>query len=193
MSVSDVLGAPMPYTEPPLQRMRMSWEEYLELPEKPKAEWVDGEVVVSPRANVEHAFAAAGLGSLLRMALPGLVVLGETGVWLPRNRLRGPDVMVVENWTDETWVRETPVLVVEVLSPSTRSEDTVRKSAEYAEGGIGQYWLLDPDLRCLDVYANVDGGWQTLVHLDDDHPTGEIAVGEHGTVAVDVRTLLRPL
>ena len=194
MNVSDVLGAPMPYTEPPLQRLRMSWEKYLELPDDIRAEWVDGEVVVSPRPNVDHGVGTMRLGILLSEALSDLLVIPESGVWLPRNRLRGPDVMVVERWpeSDEKWVTEAPVLVVEVLSPATRSEDTVRKSAEYAEGGVGQYWLLDPDLRCLDVYANVDGGWDLLLHLDDDHPTGDVVVGDHGSVAVDLTTLLRP-
>jgi Uma2 family endonuclease len=193
MNVSDVLGAPMPYTEPPLQRLRMSWEEYLELPEKPKAEWVDGEVVVTPPVFAAHGYGVGGLVVALRSALPDLFVVTEVGVALPRNRLRAPDVMVIENWVDDAWVSEAPVLVVEVLSGSTRSEDTVRKSAEYAEGGIGQYWLLDPDLRCLDVFENVDRGWQPLLHLDDDHPAGDVVVADHGTVAIDVRTLLRPL
>ena len=31
---------------PALERLHMSWEEYLRLPDQPKAEWVDGEVVV---------------------------------------------------------------------------------------------------------------------------------------------------
>lgn len=38
-----ILGAAMSVAEHGLQRLRMSWEDYLLLPEKPKAEWVDGE------------------------------------------------------------------------------------------------------------------------------------------------------
>lgn len=181
----------MSVSEPALQRFRMSWEEYLALPEKPKAEWVDGEVVATPAVSPDHGFATMRLGLQLAQALPELLIMTEVGVKLPRNRLRAPDLMLIDGWPDGKWVTEPPVLVVEVLSRSTRSEDTIRKSAEYAEGGIGQYWLLDPELRALDVYANTDGGWELLLHLDDEHPTGEVVVAEHGTVMVDLRDLLR--
>ncbi len=173
-----------------LQRFRMSWEEYLELSEDLRAEWVDGEVVVSPRPITDHAYASAKIVHLFMTHLPRLIVLSEGGVWLPRNRLRGPDVMLVEQWPEETWVTEPPVLVVEVLSRATRAEDTIRKSAEYLEGGVGQYWMLDPRRRTLDVLVSVDGAWELLLQLDDEHPTGEAAVGEHGTVALDLAALL---
>ncbi len=183
MSVAD--------PESELQRLRMSWEEYLELPEKPKAEWVDGEVVVTPPVSQDHGIAVLVLAGVLRQALPDLVFMTEVGVELPRNRLRAPDLMVVERRPDDTWVTEPPVLVVEVLSRATRAEDTIRKSEEYLEGGAGQYWMLDPERRTLDVLANAGDAWEPLLHLDDEHPTGEVAVGEHGTVPVDLGALLR--
>ena len=89
-------------------------------------------------------------------------------------------------------VTEPPLLVVEVLSPRTRVEDTVRKSAEYAAGGVARFWVVDPERRSLQVLQNVDGGWGlTLLDLDDAQPTGEVAVGEHGSVSVDLRDLVR--
>jgi len=58
--------------------------------------------------------------------------------------VRVPDVLVFRERVDDTLVTETPLLVVEVLSPSTRSEDTIRKAPEYA--GAGQFWVVDlPD------------------------------------------------
>lgn len=176
----------MPVAEPGLQRLRMTWEDYLALPEKPKAEWVDGEVVVSPPVGADHGEAAAELVFLFRTHLPGLRVMTEVGLSLPHNRLRAPDVMVVEQRPTATWVTEPPVLVVEVLSPSTRREDTIRKTGEYAAGGVGQYWIVDPERRCLDVYANDSGTWVDLLHLDDEAPSGEVVVGRHGVVPVEL-------
>ena len=170
----------------PLQRLRMSWEEYLRLPEKPKAEFVDGEVVVTPPVSFPHGIATAALGQALRSGLPELYVAGEIGLQLPRNRLRAPDLMVVERRPTGTWVTESPVLVIEVLSPSTRLEDLVRKSAEYAEGGCGQYWVVDPEARVIEVLDNVDGTWETVLRLDDHATTGEVRVSRHGTVALDL-------
>ncbi|MDT0203078.1 Uma2 family endonuclease [Nocardioides sp. AE5] len=182
----------MPVTEPPLQRLRMSWEEYLALPERPRAEWVDGEVVVTPQVGFAHGHASARLMQVLMTHLPGLYVVTEVGLWLPGNRLRGPDVMVVAEPPTETWVRDAPVLVAEVLSPSTRVEDTVRKSVDYLAGGAGQYWIVDPDHREMLVHAAVDGSWELLLALDDDRPSGEIPVAGHGVVELDLADLFLP-
>jgi hypothetical protein len=100
--------------------------------------------------------------------------------------------MVMEHRPAGPWVTTPPVLVAEVLSPSTRTEDTVRKAAEYAEGGAGQLWLLDPDARALDVFANAAGSWERLLRLDDAATIGEVVVGEHGVVRLDLVDLLPP-
>jgi Uma2 family endonuclease len=173
-----------------IRRLRMSWEEYLELPDKPKAEWVDGEVVVSPPNNSEHSIASARLAALLVTHLPDQQVLSEGGVWLPHNRLRGPDLMVVSAVPTTTWVEDTPILVLEVLSPSTRAEDLLRKGPEYAGAGVGQFWVVDPDARSIEVFDNVDGSWEPLLRLDDQQPTGEVAVGDHGVVPLDLVAIL---
>ena len=41
-------------------------------------------------------------------------------------------------------VEGTPTLVVEILSPSNRGADLVRKRGLYADGGCGSYWIVDP-------------------------------------------------
>jgi len=183
----------MSVTEHGLQRLRMSWEDYLRLPEKPKAEYVDGEVIVTPPVAPAHGVAAIRLGAVVQAALPHLLVMTEVGVALPRNRLRAPDVMVVQTMPKGRWVTDVPVLVVEVLSPSTRTEDLVRKSHEYATAGIGQYWVVDPEAGVLEVFANVDAGaagWERLLRLDGGSPAAEVQVAEHGTVPLDVREVL---
>lgn len=171
------------------QRLRMSWEEYLALPDTPKAEYADGEVIVSPPGVFRHGQAASALASVFR-ALPGVVVAAEAGLRLSPTRMRVPDVMVVDRAPDGPWVTEPPLLAAEVLSPSTRSEDTVRKSAEYADAGVGQFWVVDPDHRTIDVYRNVDGGWEPVAHLDAATPTAEVAVADRGVVRVDLDEVL---
>ena len=182
----------MSVTEPGVQRLRMSWDDYLALPDDVRAEWVDGEVVVSPRPSRAHGRAVARVSAVLVAALPDADVIAESGVHLPGNRLRGPDVMVARPESgDATWVEPPPLLVVEVLSPSTRREDLVRKGPEYAEGAVGQFWVVDPEARAIDVYVNAGGRWDLLLHLDDGSPTGEVDVAEHGVVFLDLAEILR--
>jgi len=188
--VSAELIAEMSVPGAGLRRLRMSWEEFLELPGDLRTEWVDGEVVVSPPVGGDHGVATTRLGAVLTAALPGLLVGTEVGVWLPRNRLRGPDLVAFASMPATRFLEETPVLVVEVLSPSTRAEDTIRKSPEYASAGISQYWVVDPEARSLEVFSNVDGRWEPQLRLDEQHPTGEVTVGEHGVVPLDLAWIL---
>jgi len=50
-----------------------------------------------------------------------------------------------------------PLLVVEVTSPSTRSEDLGRKLRAYADGGAAWYWVADQETDVLTVYRNTGG------------------------------------
>jgi len=178
-------------SEEPLRRVRMSWEEFLDLPEWPRAEWVDGEAVLLMAPPVfDHGRAQVRLGALLLPLFPDFDISVETFLVLPRNRVRLPDLMLVTSPPADGWVRDSPLLVVEILSPSTRSEDTVRKSLEYAEGGIGQYWVVDPDLRAIDVWRLVDREWQLAVRVDDQHPVADVELAGV-VVPLDLRTILR--
>jgi Uma2 family endonuclease len=179
-----------------ITRLRMSWEDYLRLPEKPKAEYVDGEVLIMPPVPLPHARTVYRLSGLFIRELPDLDGGPEVGLHLPGNRLRAPDLMLVESPPiGGTWVTDPPVLVVEVLSPATRAEDTGPKMAEYAEGGVGQYWLVDPAGRTIDVLRNDNGHWTQIFHLDDTTPAGQVQVttsnpGTGGTVTVNLSAIL---
>jgi len=172
-----------------LQRIPMSWEDYLRTPEYPKHEWVDGVCVVSPIATNPHQRTVKRLMFLLdrvngHEALPG------ANVRLPRNRVRIPDVVLPRVPEDGLFIEIPPLIVAEVLSPSTRAEDTMRKSREYAEGDIDQYWVVDPELRRIDVFVNREGEWEPVLHLDEAAPTGTVAVEPHGEVVVDLLAIL---
>jgi Uma2 family endonuclease len=62
--------------------------------------------------------------------------------------------------------------VIEIISPDDRSRDTVRKRREYAQAGIPEYWLVDPEARTIIVLV-----------LNDNHYVehGIFGVGEQAT------------
>lgn len=170
----------------------MSYDDYLALPETVRAEWVDGEVVVTPSPSYRHQRSSLRLAGSLDSGLPGLFVVEATSLHLPVNRERIPDILVLDREPETPHVDFPPVLVVEILSPSTRSEDTVRKSTDYLAGGVRQYWLLDPEGRSLEVFRNDDSGWTLLARADDAQPSVRVPVFEHGDVQVDLTTILPP-
>jgi Uma2 family endonuclease len=53
---------------------------------------------------------------------------------------------------------ETPLIVVEIHSPSTRALDLIRKRSRYADRGIAEYWVVDPVARTLNVNIRDERG-----------------------------------
>lgn len=175
-----------------LERVPMSLDDYLALPEG-RVEWVDGEAIfmsAAPRSG--HQRVAARLATMIEEAT-GLFAVEAVGMWtVERRKSRIPDVLATREPFDDSWAPEVPVLVVEVLSPGTRGEDTIRKSREYADAGVSQYWVVDREQRQLTVYVNAGNGWRLLYFADSASPTGSVAVGELGEVEIDLASLLRP-
>ena len=182
-------------TSPGLQRIAMSLEEFRRLPEKPKAEWVDGVAVIHSVPPVwDHSSLQSSMCVWFGTHLPGLLVGSEAEVWLPADRLRVPEVAVVERPPAGDRLDATidpPLIVVEVLSPTTRGEDLIRKSPEYAAAGIAQYWVVDPDEPSIEVNQLVDGQWRSVAKVTPEAPTSGFAVPGHGEVELDFREIFR--
>jgi Uma2 family endonuclease len=64
-----------------------------------------------------------------------------------------PDLLVIaKDRVGEINIIENPLLVVEVLSPSTSRYDRVLKFSRYAEAGISQCWIVDPRAPSVEVF-----------------------------------------
>jgi Uma2 family endonuclease len=119
-----------------------------------RRELVDGVLITSPYASWRHALAAQRLSQLLEGACPpGLLVFGSpiNVDREPATNLQ-PDLSVcplLDLDTPATIGR--PLLVVEILSPSTRRFDLTLKRQIYAEMGIPSYWLVDIEAPSVTV------------------------------------------
>ncbi len=166
--------------------------EYLTLPESLRGEWINGEAIAAPRPTVAHQQATRRTANFLEQALPALLVCHAVAVKLAPDMEPIPDVTVTTGPLDGPNITGTPFLVAEVLSPDTWANDTVIKSAAYLLHGVGQYWLIDPAGRSIDVFQSDESGWHHVGHLDDKTPTAVVDFAPYGTVNVDLSTLLGP-
>lgn len=65
-----------------------------------------------------------------------------------------PDVFIVcdrDKITDKRIIGA-PDLVVEVLSPSSKRHDLIEKCNKYADSGVREYWVIDPEKKMTMVY-----------------------------------------
>ena len=188
--VSSPLGVVVPVMA--LEYRRMSVEEYFALPDDIRAEYVDGVAILMPPGTWDHQSVELNLAVAVRSGLTDVVVAAEAGVRTAGRKYRIGDVVVMPAGAmpEGQFAETPPLVVVEVLSPSTRSEDTVRKSHEYAAAGVGQYWLVDRDEPSLVVYRNTGEGWDLELTLDAERPVGSVVVGDHGTVGLDLNSII---
>lgn len=172
------------------ERRVMSREAFDRLPEKVRAEYVDGVAIMSPPSAGGHNATGLNVAVALRAAFPGTFITYERGVKLPTGALRIPDLALQRHGGDDHWSPEVPVLVVQILSPSTRDEDLFRKTDDYLRSGIAQYWIIDRSARTLTVLVNAGDRWEVGLSLSDDEPTGKVEVADLGSVDLDLTALL---
>lgn len=116
-------------------------------------EFKDGYVEVLAMPTVKHQRIVAFLYRLILAFVSerglGEALFGPLRVQLRPNLIREPDILFMrrENagrMTDDVW--EGADLVVEVVSEDAKSRkrDLQEKRREYAEAGIPEYWIVDP-------------------------------------------------
>jgi Uma2 family endonuclease len=65
-------------------------------------------------------------------------------------------------------VQGAPDLIVEILSPSTRKTDEITKRKLYEQYGVGEYWVVDPELETVKVYRRSNGRYERIAELSKD-------------------------
>jgi Uma2 family endonuclease len=137
------------------------YEDLLTLPDDGRRyEIIEGELSEMPAPSWAHAIVIANfillIGPIVR-ALGGQIATAPLDVFFPGADPVQPDIIVLlpnsEARPSKRGLEGRPDLVVEVISPSNRDHDLLIKRALYAQGGVREYWLVDPDARRIDVLA----------------------------------------
>lgn len=155
---------------------RVSYEEFLaRMEEDQHVEWVDGKVVTLSPISLLHQRITPFLLNLIEHFVEvqslGTVCYEpfqmKTGPDLPG---RSPDVMFIaaehSDRLKSNHLEGPADLVVEVISPESRGRD--QKYYEYEQGGVREYWLIDPEGRRAEFYALDPEGIYALIQPGED-------------------------
>jgi Uma2 family endonuclease len=166
---------------------RIAIEEYLTYEDgtDTRYELVDGELVRMSLGTGEHGDISEFINDrfkseIKRLGLAWVAKDMKIGIQSPRGTrwetARIPDVVVLplEQWNSlkkrESLIplnEPSPLLVVEVVSPSTVTVDYRAKHSEYAVLDIPEYWIVDPiDLK-VTVCILKDGAYTDVMFIGD--------------------------
>lgn len=151
------------------EREKVTIEEWLSLPEGPPFyEIEDGRLIEVPSPRREHQRILARLTTFLDdFAMEhnlGTVVM-DVDVVLPTGVGYIPDIAFVLREREEELlvpdgkVHGAPDLVVEVISPTTRRRDRVKKFRNYWRAGVRWLWFVDSEELTVEEFKWTEEGY----------------------------------
>jgi len=158
-----------------------------------RVEFIDGEIVMTPAPVPFHQSISGNLYRLLDRHIYGeklgRLFYAPIDVELrPKSRVLEPDLLFISQervaeLVGEKRITGAPDLVIEILSPATARADRHVKLPIYAESGVAEYWIVDPDSQAVEVYT-LDGATYRVagIFVEDQ----AINVGRFGQAAIPV-------
>lgn len=126
-------------------------------------EFIGGEVRLMTGGTANHSRIVRNLANRLNDALDprGCEAFADSLKVVAAEQVHYPDVVATcESVPGDADVIGSPVLIAEVLSPSTAKLDTGRKWENYQTlPGLAAYLLVAQDRMRVELYTRHDGGW----------------------------------
>lgn len=131
------------------------------LSEGERAELIDGEMFMMAAPALVHQDMLMWLGTTIRNYIAEhkgecRVLPAPFAVYIKKDQYNyvEPDISVIcdRDKLDNRGCHGAPDWVIEIVSPSGRRMDYVRKLALYSEAGVRLYWIVDPARKNITVY-----------------------------------------
>jgi len=156
---------------------KLTYEDFLAQYADTRAEWVDGEVIMSPSESARHQDISGFLSCILTPYVQtrnlGKVLVAsfqiKLGLDLPG---REPDLLFVASdhldRLKDTYLDGPADMVIEIISKESINRDKGEKFVEYETAGVSEYWLIDPLRRQAEFYRRGADNHYHPVLLDNE-------------------------
>ena len=175
-------------------RPRVSYVDLQQSPEDGRRyELYDGDVFVVPAPIPLHQLVAHRFADELQTygrQHGGLVFLSPIDIVFSEFDVAQPDAVFFVHGREHLIdlrkpIRVPPDLAVEVLSPSTAATDRGKKMQMYARYGVREYWLVDPDVKTIEVYWLAENAY-ALAQSASGSETAQSTVLQDFSVDADI-------
>ena len=161
------------------EKRRYTYADYLEWKGPERYELIDGEAFMMSSPSVAHQVLQSEL-------------LADFIVWLRGKPCRAlgapldvrlfpkednsdktvvqPDLLVVcdKSKLDKGSVNGAPDLIIEIASPSNTHSELFRKFNYYLKAKVREYWVVDPELKIVNVHLYESGRYISATYNDND-------------------------
>lgn len=153
-----------------------TYDDLLALPDDGnRYELIHGEIVMSPAPKTKHQriqmLLSRKLGDYVETHRLGELFGAPLDVKFSPYNVVQPDLVFVSraraDIVSEDFIDGAPDLIIEILSPSNRMRDLVTKAALYADQGVAEYWIIDPDSETVVVNVLRHGLYTALQPAGD--------------------------
>lgn len=158
---------------PAVKEKTYTIEDYKKLPEGAPYQLIKGELIMTPAPKPIHQIILSNIFERLRAWTKakdlGLVLPAPVDVFADKENAYQPDIIFISkkqmNLLKDDGFYGVPDLVVEILSPSSGYYDLREKFYVYEEKGVKEYWIVDYNLREIEIYENKDGKFISYLKL----------------------------
>jgi Uma2 family endonuclease len=136
-------------------------ENYRLLPETgPRFQLIEGELYMAPAPNRYHQDISRNLEYIFLEYLEehpiGKLYHAPFDVYLDETNVFQPDILFVSgerlSILSEAGAEGAPDFVVEILSPKTARLDLENKRVQYAQHGVDELWIIDPNAKTVAIH-----------------------------------------
>lgn len=169
-------------------------EDYWNLPEDERTELIDGKLYAMAPPSILHQHISVQLckaigqyidshsGKCKVLSAPVAVNLNADDTTYVE-----PDILIVcdPSKLGETSIKGAPDFIAEIVSPSSRKMDYVKKAGLYLDSGVREYWIVDPAKEHTTIYRYEEDAAPIIIPFDQT-----IQVGIYSNLKVTISELL---
>jgi Uma2 family endonuclease len=144
---------------------------------------INGELIISPSPAPLHQIVSSNINDILKgyaKGKGGIVFYAPMDLYIDKKNVFQPDLIYITKEKKQIitnrGIEGIPDLVVEIISPSNVFIDRNLKKKTYQKIGVGEYWIIDPANRTLEIYKKDQ--------IDQDTP--HLYLAEEGKVTSTV-------
>ncbi|WP_276355053.1 Uma2 family endonuclease [Cohnella caldifontis] len=157
----------------------VTYEAYAEMPDDgQRYEIIDGVLeAMSPGPSVSHQSVSREMEFVFMQSCRSdyLIFHAPLDVILSQTDVVQPDILLIHrsrsSIVTERGIEGAPDLVVEIVSPGSRTRDKIKKMKTYAKYGVPEYWIVDSGSRTLERYELRNLGSYELNDLFEESDT----------------------